>query len=47
VDLGELSHGLAVRPERPRLDRSDRCKPLVGFVSGELPDSCVFGMRCC
>jgi hypothetical protein len=25
------------------LDRSDRCKPLVGFASGELLDSCVFG----
>jgi hypothetical protein len=25
------------------LDRSDRCESLVGFASGELPDSCVFG----
>jgi hypothetical protein len=25
------------------LDRSDRCEPLVGFASGELLDSCVFG----
>jgi hypothetical protein len=25
------------------LDRSDRCEPLVGFYSGELLDSCVFG----
>jgi hypothetical protein len=24
------------------LDRSDRCKSLVGFASGELLDSCVF-----
>jgi hypothetical protein len=29
------------------LDRSDRCKPLVGFASGELLDSCVFGSLCC
>jgi hypothetical protein len=29
------------------LDRSDRCKSLVGFASGELLDSCVFGSWCC
>jgi hypothetical protein len=29
------------------LDRSDRCKPLVGFASGELLDSCAFGSWCC
>jgi hypothetical protein len=29
------------------LDQSDRCKPLVGFASGELVDSCVSGSRCC
>jgi hypothetical protein len=29
------------------LDRSDRCEPLVGFVSGELLGSCVFGLCCC
>jgi hypothetical protein len=28
-------------------DRSDRCRPLVGFSSGELLDSCVFGSWCC
>jgi hypothetical protein len=26
------------------LDRSDRCESLVGFASGELLDSCVFGL---
>jgi hypothetical protein len=29
------------------LDQSDRCEPLVGFASGELLDSCVFGSWCC
>jgi hypothetical protein len=29
------------------LDRSDRCKPLVGFALGELLDSCVFGSWYC
>jgi hypothetical protein len=29
------------------LDRSDRCEPLVGFASGDLLDSCVFGSWCC
>jgi hypothetical protein len=29
------------------LDRSDRCESLVGFASGELLDSCVFGFWCC
>jgi hypothetical protein len=29
------------------LDRSNRCKSLVGFASGELLDSCVFGSWCC
>jgi hypothetical protein len=33
----------SVHPELPRLHRSDRCMPLVGFASGELLDSCVFG----
>jgi hypothetical protein len=28
-------------------DRSDRCRPLVGFASGELLDSCVLGSWCC
>jgi hypothetical protein len=28
-------------------DRSNRCRPLVGFASGELLDSCVFGSWCC
>jgi hypothetical protein len=28
------------------LDRSDRCEPIVGFASGELLDSCVFGFWC-
>jgi hypothetical protein len=27
-------------------DRSDRCRPLVGFASGELLDSCFFGSWC-
>jgi hypothetical protein len=29
------------------LDWSDQCEPLVGFASGELLDSCVFGPWCC
>jgi hypothetical protein len=29
------------------LDRSNRCESLVGFASGELLDSCVFGSWCC
>jgi hypothetical protein len=29
------------------IDRSDRCEPFVGFVSGELHGSCVFGLCCC
>jgi hypothetical protein len=29
------------------LDQSDQCEPLVGFASGELLDSCVFGSWCC
>jgi hypothetical protein len=29
------------------LDRSDWCEPLVGFASGELLDSRVFGSWCC
>jgi hypothetical protein len=29
------------------LDRSDRCEPSVGFVSGDLLDSCVFGSCWC
>jgi hypothetical protein len=29
------------------LDRSDRCESLVGFASGELLGSCVFGSWCC
>jgi hypothetical protein len=28
-------------------DQSDRCVPLVGFASGKLLDSCVFGSWCC
>jgi hypothetical protein len=28
-------------------DRSDRCKSFVGFASGELLGSCVFGAWCC
>jgi hypothetical protein len=28
-------------------DRSDRCEPFVGFASGELHVSCVFGSCCC
>jgi hypothetical protein len=28
-------------------DQSNRCMPLVGFASGELLDSCVFGSWCC
>jgi hypothetical protein len=28
-------------------DRSDRCRPLVGFASDELLDSCVLGSWCC
>jgi hypothetical protein len=28
-------------------DRSDRCRLLLGFASGELLDSCVFGSWCC
>jgi hypothetical protein len=28
-------------------DLSDRCVPCVGFASGELLDSCVFGLCCC
>jgi hypothetical protein len=29
------------------LDRSDRCEPFVGFVSGELLGLCVLGLCCC
>jgi hypothetical protein len=29
------------------LDRFDRCESLVGFASGDLLDSCVFGSWCC
>jgi hypothetical protein len=29
------------------LDRSDWFESLVGFASGELLDSCVFGSWCC
>jgi hypothetical protein len=29
------------------LDRSDRCEPFVGFASGELLNSCVFGFCWC
>jgi hypothetical protein len=29
------------------LDRSNRCKLPMGFASGELLDSCVFGSWCC
>jgi hypothetical protein len=29
------------------LDLSDRCEPPVGFASGELLDSGVFGSWCC
>jgi hypothetical protein len=29
------------------LDRSDRCKSLVGFASDEMLDLCVFGSWCC
>jgi hypothetical protein len=29
------------------LDRSGRCESHVGFASGELLDSCVFGSWCC
>jgi hypothetical protein len=29
------------------LDRSDRCESPMGFSSGELLDSCVFGSWCC
>jgi hypothetical protein len=29
------------------LDWSDRCEPFVGFRSGDLADSCVFGLCCC
>jgi hypothetical protein len=29
------------------LDRSDRCEPFVGFVSGALLGSSVFGLCCC
>jgi hypothetical protein len=29
------------------LDRSNWCEPFVGFASGELLDSCVFGPWCC
>jgi hypothetical protein len=29
------------------LDQSDRCESLVGFASGELLVSCVFGSWCC
>jgi hypothetical protein len=28
------------------LDRSDRCEPFVGFVSGELLGSCVLWLCC-
>jgi hypothetical protein len=40
--LEELTRGV-VHPELPRLDRSDRCVPFVGFASGELLDSLCFG----
>jgi hypothetical protein len=29
------------------LDRSNQCKPFVGFASGDLPDLCVFWLCCC
>jgi hypothetical protein len=29
------------------LVRSDQCESLMGFASGELLDSCVFGSLCC
>jgi hypothetical protein len=29
------------------LDRSDRCKPFVGFATSDLLDPCVFGLCCC
>jgi hypothetical protein len=29
------------------LHRTDQCKPFVGFASGELLGSCVFGLCCC
>jgi hypothetical protein len=32
--FGGVDLRLAVQPELPRLDRSDRCKALVGFVLG-------------
>jgi hypothetical protein len=28
------------------LDRSERCKPFVGFASGDFLDSCVFWLCC-
>jgi hypothetical protein len=36
----------AVHPELPRMHQSDRCESLVGFASGELLVSCVFGSWC-
>jgi hypothetical protein len=29
------------------LDRSDWCKPFIGFALGDLPDPCVFWLCCC
>jgi hypothetical protein len=53
-DSGDQSLRVLFIPSRPgytgltgALDRSDWCEPLVGFASGELLDSCVFGSRCC
>jgi hypothetical protein len=53
LDFGELTRGSLFIPSFPGLtgltsacDQFDRCKALMGFVSGELPNSCVFRLWC-
>jgi hypothetical protein len=51
VDLGELTHSSLFIPSTQALTgafhQSDRLSPLLGFGSGKLPGSSVFGLWCC
>jgi hypothetical protein len=54
VGFGGVDPGVLFIPSCPgttgltgALDRSDRCDPSVGFVSGDLLDSCAFGSCWC
>jgi hypothetical protein len=54
LDFWGLDPRVLFIPSRPgvtgligALDRSDRCKPLMGFASSDLPDPCVFWLCCC